>query len=109
MTYRYFAIVMLAITGLFSLEAVTLEPHEPPDHDEHESGVVNLTDAELAEFGISLETAGPGTIRNEIVVPGEVEVNGDRIAHIFPRFTGVVTKVFKRIGDHVPSDGCSRR
>ena len=69
--------------------------------DEHNEGVVRLNNAEMDEFGIVLDTAGPGTIRNEIVVPGEIAVNGDRIAHIVPRFSGVVKKVLKRIGDHV--------
>ncbi|RJP70475.1 MAG: HlyD family efflux transporter periplasmic adaptor subunit [Candidatus Abyssobacteria bacterium SURF_17] len=70
-------------------------------HDEGESDLVVLTEAEIAEFGVVLDTAGPGRIRSEIVVPGEIAVNGDRIAHIFPRFTGVVKQVFKRIGDRV--------
>jgi len=77
------------------------EGDEHGDHDEHDSEFVKLTPAELAEFGIVLDTAGPGKIRHEIVVPGEVAVNGDRIAHIFPRFTGVVKEVRKRIGDRV--------
>ncbi len=70
-------------------------------HDDSEPGFVRLTDAEMAEFGIALDTAGPGMIRNEIVVPGEVVTNGDRIAHIVPRFTGVVKQVLKTIGDRV--------
>ncbi len=74
---------------------------EHADHEEHKEGFVRLTDEEMAEFGIVLDTAGPGSIRNEIVVPGEVAVNGDRIAHIVPRFPGVVKQVLKRIGDHV--------
>lgn len=70
-------------------------------HDESESEFVKLTAAEMVEFGVVVDTAGPGRIRNEIVVPGEVAVNGDRIAHIVPRFTGVVKEVRKRIGDRV--------
>lgn len=71
------------------------------EHDEHESEFVQLTPAEMQEFGVVLDTAGSGTIRNEVIVPGEVAVNGDRIAHIVPRFRGVVTEVRKRIGDRV--------
>ncbi len=78
------------------------EADEHDEHgEEHEIDVVNLTDAEMAEFDIVLDTAGPGVIRNEIVVPGEIAVNGNRIAHIVPRFVGVVKKVLKSIGDQV--------
>lgn len=55
----------------------------------------------MAEFGIEVDTAGPGIIRKELVVPGEVAVNGNRIAHIAPRFPGIVTEVRKTIGDFV--------
>jgi cobalt-zinc-cadmium efflux system membrane fusion protein len=77
-------------------EAHTKEHH----HDEHED-VVHLTDAEMEEFGVELDVAGPGKLHMEIVVPGEVTVNYDKLAHIAPRFPGVVTEVKKHIGDNV--------
>lgn len=70
------------------------------DHDEHQD-VVHLSDAEMEEFGIDVDVAGPGKLRSEITVPGEVVVNYDRRAHIAPRFPGIVTEVRKRVGDHV--------
>ncbi len=70
-------------------------------HDEHASEFVQLSPVDMQDFGVVMDTAGPGVIRNEIVVPGEVAVNGDRIAHIVPRFIGVVKEVHKRIGDRV--------
>ncbi len=70
------------------------------DHDEHQD-VVHLSDAEMEEFGIEVDVAGPGKLHIEIVVPGEVAVNYDKLAHIAPRFPGVVTEVRKHIGDHV--------
>lgn len=118
-----FSVVLLAMAvGLFASNAWSQDSHEHEpknetaqssqkehadehddrdDHDEHYSEFVKLTPAEMAEFGVVLDTTGPGKIRHEIVVPGEVAVNGDRIAHIFPRFTGVVKEVWKRIGDRV--------
>lgn len=82
-----------------AVEAVAPDEHE--GHNERENKFVVMTAASMAEFGISLDTAGPGTIRSEIVVPGEIAVNGDRIAHIVPRFPGVVQRVLKRVGDQV--------
>ncbi|MGB2769027.1 MAG: efflux RND transporter periplasmic adaptor subunit [Candidatus Zixiibacteriota bacterium] len=70
------------------------------DHDEHQD-VVHLSDAEMEEFGIEVDVAGPGKLHIEIVVPGEVAVNYDKLAHIAPRFPGVVTEVGKHIGDYV--------
>ncbi len=78
---------------------VEAEDHDDPD--EHDEELIRLSPEELAEFGIELSKAGPGVIRNEIVVPGEIAVNGDRFAHIVPRFIGVITEVHKNVGDHV--------
>ena len=76
------------------------ENHEEESYDEHEE-VVRFTQSELDEFGIELSTAGPGTLLIEITAPGEVVVNNDKLAHIAPRFPGVVTQVYKRLGDRV--------
>ena len=82
-------------------EDVDQESHDDhADIDDHEE-VVRLTQSELDEFGIELSTAGPGTLRIEVTVPGEVVVNYDKLAHIAPRFPGVVKKVNKHLGDRV--------
>lgn len=90
---------------------------EHDDHDEHEShddheghddhaghddeGVVRLTEEELDEFDIEVATAGPGTLRIHVTLPGETRVNEERLAHIVPRFPGVAKDVRKRLGDKV--------
>jgi cobalt-zinc-cadmium efflux system membrane fusion protein len=70
------------------------------DHDEHQD-VVHMSEAEMEEFGIEIDVAGPGRLNMEVAVPGEVVVNHDRLAHIAPRFPGIVTEVRKRVGDRV--------
>ncbi len=76
--------------------------HAATSGDEHEGhGAVELTEAEIAEFGVLVDRAGPGSLNTEITVPGEVAVHGDRIAHIVPRFPGVVKSVRRAVGDHV--------
>ncbi len=83
------------------------EDHERNDHDTrvehdgHNEETIVLSPEVLAEFGVELSEAGPGVIRSEITVPGEIAVNGDRLAHIVPRFTGVIREVRKNVGDHV--------
>jgi cobalt-zinc-cadmium efflux system membrane fusion protein len=69
------------------------------EHDEH--GAVRLTAAEREEFGIEVATAGPGTIETYVTLPGEVRPNADRLAHLVPRYPGVVAEVRARIGDRV--------
>ena len=74
---------------------------EHEDEHEEERGAIVLHDEEIAEFGIAFTKAGPTAIRREISLPGEVQPNADRLAHIVPRYPGIVREVRKRIGDEV--------
>jgi cobalt-zinc-cadmium efflux system membrane fusion protein len=72
------------------------------EHGEHgEKGVVRIGDAELKEFGIEVGTAGPGKLKVQVSLPGEVVANADRLAHIVPRVSGVVREVRRSLGDRV--------
>jgi cobalt-zinc-cadmium efflux system membrane fusion protein len=64
-------------------------------------GVVTLTGAQVKEFGVETGMAGPGKLRVEIVLPGEVTLNADRVGHVVPRVQGVVREVRKNLGDNV--------
>jgi len=79
----------------------THEAEEAHEGEEDHEDLVTLDAAELAEFEIELATAGPATIETYITVPGEVRANADRLAHIVPRYSGVVTEVRVHIGDTV--------
>jgi len=60
---------------------------------------------QLKHNGVNFATAGPGSISHQIELPGEIVLNADQVAHIVPRFPGVVQKVFKNLGDRVsPGD-----
>ena len=74
---------------------------EHKEGHEEERGAIVLHDDEIAEFGIEFTKAGPVTLRREISLPGEVHPNQDRLAHIVPRYPGIVREVRKRIGDEV--------
>ncbi len=81
-------------------------PAEPvrSDHGEaegHVEGVVRIATSDLAEHGIRLEVAQPGVVELTTELPGEVLVNGDRMAHVAPRVGGVVKEVFASLGDPV--------
>ena len=79
------------------------EKGEHGEDGEHAAGGhVRLTKEQIERLGIPIVTAGPGTIDMGVqMLPGEVQANGDRIAHIVPRFPGIAREVRKRVGDVV--------
>ena len=72
-----------------------------PHGDEHEEDLIVLSPDEMEEFNIQVAEAGPGVIVLTRSLPGEVKVNGNRIAHIVPRYSGIVTEVRAQVGDAV--------
>lgn len=110
------AVAVLAIAGYFVLQSepqVTGEEHEEHaneagEHSEHEEGhegVGRITlhdDAPILQR-LKLAKAGPGTIVQEIELPGEIVLNADKVAHIVPRFAGIALAVRKDLGDRVDS------
>ncbi|NIA18583.1 MAG: efflux RND transporter periplasmic adaptor subunit [Simkaniaceae bacterium] len=105
-------IVITAIFTFFVTRYFILPPQDD-HHDEHgtneqlddhegESGAeLVLTPEVLDEFGIVIGTVSEGVLEKTIELPGEIQIDPDRLAHITPRFDGVVKEVFKQIGDQV--------
>jgi len=75
--------------------------HGAGEHDDE--GRVRLTPQQLAAFGVTLATAGPGRVDHGIELLGEVRPNGETLVHVVPRFPGIVREVRKSIGDTVRS------
>jgi len=102
---RSFAPLMALALGLtLAAPVVALAQEEPGEqHDDHEepAEIVRLSPEELAEFGIEVTTAGPGTVERHLSLPGEVQPNADQLAHIVPRYSGIVVEVRAKIGDVV--------
>ena len=70
-------------------------------HEAHEEGVILLNPEDIREFGIHLATAGRGEINEELILPGEIRVNENRIGHVSPRFDCIVTSIHKQLGETV--------
>ena len=66
--------------------------------DEH---VVELSDAQIAELGITLAPAAAGQLQHTVTLPGEIVVNADQLAHLVTRVTGVAKEVRRTLGDRV--------
>ncbi len=58
--------------------------------------LVRLTPEQLAAFGVQIAVVGPGRIDRGIELLGEVRPNGERLAHIVPRFPGIVREVRRK-------------
>lgn len=99
------ALIISSLILFYSCDAIEQEKHRTGhvDHDEsaHGEEVVRLTDEELAEFGIKVSVAGPGKLERHINLTGEIVIDPERLAHLHPRFPGLVKRVNKKIGDRV--------
>ena len=62
---------------------------------------VTLAPEQLEAAGISIRAAGPATIRQRVLLNGRIAANEDSLAHVMPRFPGIVRSVRKRLGDAV--------
>lgn len=67
-------------------------------------GRVELTPEAVQSAGIVIETAGPVQMKTVLELPGEIELNADKVVHVVPKVSGVVTEVHKNLGDTVKHD-----
>jgi membrane fusion protein, heavy metal efflux system len=79
----------------------TTPPNEPAAKAEALEGAVLFSDAKIAAAGIELQTAGPGTLQDSILLNGMIQPNQEVLVQVTPRFPGIVRDVRKRIGDQV--------
>lgn len=97
-------LILITLSSCGQNQKKTADDHEgekmEEGHDVHNE-VVQLSEAELKEFGIILATAGSGKMETEVSLPGEIIIPPDNIAHIHARFAGIVKKVYKHIGDKI--------
>ena len=126
-TYRGWRLTVLALIAMTTAltggacgpdapNETTTTAHHPGESDHHEHGdapggtdhhghdeknVIVLTDEALADNRIVVEKAAIGVVQTEIDLPGEIVLNADRVAHVVPRFPGIVQQVNKRLGDRV--------
>lgn len=66
-----------------------------------EEGKIELTDAQVASSGVTLQTAGAARIKSSLHMPGEIRFNADRTAHVVPRVQGIVESVPANLGQQV--------
>ncbi len=77
--------------------------HEEDGHgdEEEHSEVIKISDDVMKEFGIEVKIAGAGKVAVHKDLTGEIVPNPYSVAHIVPRFAGIVKAVYQKIGDKV--------
>jgi cobalt-zinc-cadmium efflux system membrane fusion protein len=71
---------------------------DPHGHDED---MVVLSAEVMAEFDIRLAQAEPGTLHEEVILPGEIKFNRERVAYVTPRYNGTVLEIKARLAEAV--------
>ena len=66
-----------------------------------EEGRVTMSPDAAKAAGIEIETAGPIRMKTILTLPGEIGLNKNKVAHVVPRLSGVVTEVRKNLGYRV--------
>ncbi|TAJ96975.1 MAG: efflux RND transporter periplasmic adaptor subunit [Candidatus Manganitrophaceae bacterium] len=64
-------------------------------------GRVEMAPEAVKAAGIEIETAGPVRMKTILDLPGEIVLNKNKVAHVVPRLSGVVTEVRKNLSDKV--------
>ena len=102
--------VIIILIGIFLLFPTFLLAEDDHDHEQgdehghgHEESEPNLEVSEelLQRFGITIKEAGPATIAKGIQVSGRLVPVDAKLAHVSPRFSGVVKEVSANVGDRV--------
>jgi cobalt-zinc-cadmium efflux system membrane fusion protein len=90
----------LAALALFVLFLAAPQTSARAQEEGHQE-IVNLSAEEMREFGIVVAQAGSATLTSSVDLPGEIQANDNTLAHIVPRFPGIVTDVGAQVGDRV--------
>lgn len=69
--------------------------HEGPENE------VKLSPDQINNAGIEIASVNSGILKTEALFPAEIKLNADNVAHIFPRYSGIVRQVHKNVGDQV--------
>lgn len=78
------------------------EGHGHGGHDEHgAAGRVEMNAAKLKNANLQIEEAASAPVKTTLRLYGKVAANEENMAHVAPRFAGIVKGVRKRLGDPV--------
>ena len=101
------------VAGVFILRAgkptaAAHDEHAEKEEHRHEEGEhhggakrVELTPEQRRHAELGIETAGPARIRVGLRLFGKIIPDEEKLAHVSPRYAGIVRRVNKRLGESV--------
>ena len=99
--YFVAALVVGSVIGCGAGENPGVRQNKKPVATENQ--IVDLGAIDPVEFGLEIAAVGPAVIDEVLSLTGEIRSNEDQIAHIVPRYGGIVKRTDKQIGDEVRS------
>jgi cobalt-zinc-cadmium efflux system membrane fusion protein len=93
-----------SISAEQSREPSSEENRERAEPRDEQQGTIRLTAEEVEAAGIEVAPAQSGTIAHRILVPGTIVPQGNRIAHVAVKLSGIVAELRKNLGDMVDKD-----
>ncbi len=78
---------------------------DPQAAESCSDSVISMSAEEMKRFGIVVKKATTNNLKVSVKARGEITLNRDRIAHIVPRVSGIVLKVYRTLGDFVEKGG----
>jgi cobalt-zinc-cadmium efflux system membrane fusion protein len=72
-----------------------------PSESRVSGSTIIMPSEEIAKYDIGVATAGPGQLAIKTILPGEIAINTNKMAHIVPRVPGMVREVKVKLGDLV--------
>lgn len=67
-------------------------------------GRVTMEPAAIESSNIVIDEVGPATLRTVVEMHGRIMANPDKVAHVSPRYPGLVVEARKKLGDPVAKD-----
>ncbi|MEA3348282.1 MAG: efflux RND transporter periplasmic adaptor subunit [Pseudomonadota bacterium] len=83
----------------------TKQKESPHESESCSESVINMSAHEIKRFGIVVEKATTNNLEVSVKARGEITINSDRTAHIVPRISGIVLKIYRTLGDFVEKGG----
>ena len=104
--------IIIAVAAFGAMKILQTKPPAPKGEaaeekekgeagEEHEAPKVKLTAEARKNAGLKIEEAEPAKVQTLLPLYGKLAANEETLAHVQPRFPGVVKEVRKRLGDRV--------
>lgn len=80
--------------------------HKPGEKDRHADADhgIKMSAEKIAAAKIGVAKVGPGALARDVVVPGTIVPDPDRVARVAAKVVGTVSELRKRLGDDVLKD-----